>query len=89
MFLTCIGLSSFFNLNTYFLANSELITSSIALLSNNTFTVILSYVSILSSPIFTITFLNSFLSVLLTSILVPSDFNVPAFISVANILNLL
>ena len=50
----------FFNLNLYFLANSELITSPIALLSNSISTIISSYISILSKPIFTITSLNMF-----------------------------
>jgi len=47
------------------------------------------YISILSSPIFTITSLNGFFSALLTFILVPSDSDVPAFIPIANTLNLL
>ena len=90
-FLTFIGLSNLFNLKPYFLANSELITSPVALLSNNTSTIIPSYVSILSSPIFTVTSLSVFPSIFLTSIFfsVPSNFNMSAFISVANILNLL
>ena len=46
------------NLNFYFLANSELIISSVPLLSDNTSTVTLSYVSILFRPIFTITSLS-------------------------------
>ena len=50
----------FFNLNFCFLANSKLMTSPVTLLSNNTSTVTLTYVSILSSLIFTITFLNIF-----------------------------
>ena len=41
MFLICIGLSNFFNLNPYFLANSELMTSPVASLSNNASTVFL------------------------------------------------
>jgi len=49
------------NLNFYFLANSELIISSVPPLSNNTSTVTLSYVSILFRPIFTITSLSMFL----------------------------
>ena len=86
-FLTFIGLSNLFNLKPCFLANSELITSSVALLFNNTSTVTLSCVSILSSPIFTVTSHRG-LS-FLVSFLLPSDSNVPAFISVANTLNLL
>ena len=58
IFLTYIGLSIFFNLNLYFLANSKLITNFIAPLSNNTFTVTPSCISILSNPILTVTFLN-------------------------------
>ena len=60
-FLTYIGLSILFNLNPYFLANSELITKPIAPLSNNASTVTSSCGSILSSPIFTITSLSMFL----------------------------
>ena len=60
-FLIYISLSIFFNLNPYFLANSELITNSIALLSNNAFTIISSYILIFFSPIFTITSLSIFL----------------------------
>ena len=48
----------FFKLNPCFLANSELITNSIALLSNNASIITLSCVSILSNPIFTITSLS-------------------------------
>ena len=44
----------------YFLANFKLITNSVVLLSNNASTVIPSCMSILSSLIFTITFLNIF-----------------------------
>ena len=50
-FLTCIGLSNFFNLNPFFLANSELMTNPVAPLSNNASTVIPSCVSSLSNPI--------------------------------------
>ena len=57
-FFTYIGLSIFFNLNLYFLVNSEIMTNSIALLSNNASIVTPSYVSTLSNPIFTITSLN-------------------------------
>ena len=68
MFLTYMGLSIFFNLNPCFLANSKLITSPIAPLSNNASTVISSCVSILSKPIFTVISLNvSFLFVFFTS----------------------
>ena len=59
-FLIYIGLSIFFNLNLYFLINSELITSSIAPLSSNISTVPSSCMSIHSSPIFTMTFLKIF-----------------------------
>ena len=59
MFLTYIGFSIFFNLNPYFLTNSELMISFVALLSNNASTITLSCVSILSSPIFTVTSLRS------------------------------
>ena len=58
-FLTYIGFSIFFNLNPYFLTNSELMTSSVAPLSNNASTITLSCVSILSSLIFTVTSLRS------------------------------
>ena len=60
-FLTYIDLSILFNLNSYFLANSELITKPIVPLSNNASTVTSSCGSILSSPIFTITSLSMFL----------------------------
>ena len=50
-----MGLFIFFSLNPCFLANSKLIISSVALLSNNASTVIPSCVSILSSSIFTVT----------------------------------
>ena len=88
-FLIFMGLFNFFSLKPCFLANSELITSPIVPLSNNTSTVIPSCVSTLSSPIFTITFLKSLPSALPTLLSVPFSFNVLAFIPVANILNLL
>ena len=90
-FLTFIGLSSFFNLKSCFLANSKLITNPVTPLSNSASTIIPSYVSILSNPIFTVTSLNVFSPTFLTfiSFLVPSDSDISAFISVANILNLL
>ena len=56
--LTYIGLSIFFSLNLYFLTNSELITNSMTLLSNNVSTITPSCISILSSLIFTITSFN-------------------------------
>ena len=49
-----------FNLNPYFLTNSKLINNPITLLSNSTSTIILSCISILSSLIFTLNFLNIF-----------------------------
>ena len=55
-----MGFSIFFNLNLCFFINSELITSSVAPLFNSTSTVIPSYISTLSKPIFTITFLSLF-----------------------------
>ena len=58
IFLTYIGLSIFFSLNSYFLVNSKLITSPVALLFNNASTITPSCVSILSKPIFTVTSLN-------------------------------
>jgi len=57
-FLTYIGLLIFFSLNSYFLANSKLMTSSVAPLSSSASTIIPSYVLILSNLIFTVTFLN-------------------------------
>ena len=48
----------FYSLNPCFLANFKLITSSIALLFNNTSTVTPSCLSILSKPIFTVTSFN-------------------------------
>ena len=87
-FLTFISLSNFFDLNPCFLMNSELITNPVTLLSNNASTVTLSYVSILSSPIFTVTSLNNFLSTFLTLSSFSSDLGVSVFISVANILYL-
>ena len=57
-FLIYIGFSIFFNLNLCFLTNSKLITSSVAPLSNNASTMIPSCISILSSPIFTVTSLK-------------------------------
>ena len=57
-FLTYMDLSNFFNLNPCFLVNFKLITNYIALLSNNVSTVIPSCISILSKPIFTVTFLK-------------------------------
>ena len=57
-FLMYIGFSIFFNLNSCFLENSELITNPIALLSNSTPTVTPSYILILSKLIFTITSLS-------------------------------
>jgi len=51
----------FFNLNPYFYVNSKLITKPIIPLSNNISMVTPSCVLILSSPIFTVTFLNKFL----------------------------
>ena len=59
-FLTYIGFSIFFNLNSYFLTNSKLIASPIILLSNNASTIIPSCISILSSSIFTVTSLKRF-----------------------------
>ena len=49
----------FFNLNFFSLTYSELITKPIALLSNKVSTVISSYISIFSNPIFTVTFFNN------------------------------
>ena len=57
-FLTYMGFSIFFNLNSCFLTNSKLIASLIVLLSNNASTIILSCISILSSSIFTVTSLK-------------------------------
>ena len=88
-FLIFIGLSNFFNLNPCFYANSKLITSPVALLSNNASTIISFYISILSNPIFTVISLKGFVSTFFTSFLIPSDSEVPAFISIASILNLL
>ena len=88
MFLTYIGLSNYFNLNLYFLANSELIMSPVAPLSSNASTIIPSCISILSNLIFTVTSLEGFLFSFLTYFL-PSDSNAPGFISVANTLYLL
>jgi len=51
----------FFSLNSCFLVNSKLITNSVTPLFNNTFTIIPSYLSILSSPIFIVTFLVALL----------------------------
>jgi len=56
-----ISFSIFFNLDPYFLVNSELITKPIILLFNNTSTVTPSHKLILLSPIFTITFFKRFL----------------------------
>ena len=53
-----LGLSIFFNLNFYFLINSELITNLITPLSNNVSTIIPFCILILSNLIFTITFLS-------------------------------
>ena len=53
-----LGLSIFFNLNFYFLINSELITNLITPLSNNASTIIPFCILILSNLIFTITFLS-------------------------------
>ena len=58
MFLTYIGLSIFFSLKPYFLANSKLMTSPVAPLFNRASTITPSCISILSSPIFTVTSLN-------------------------------
>ena len=57
-FLTYIRFFVFFNLNLCFLANSELITNPIALLSNSVSSVTPSCVSTLSGPIFTMTSLS-------------------------------
>ena len=54
-----ISLSIFFNLNSFSLANSELITNPIVLLYNKASTIIHSCVSIFSSPIFTVTSLSN------------------------------
>ena len=92
IFLIYIGLSIFLNLNFCFLKNSKLITNSVALLSNSTSTIIPSYVSTLSSLIFTITSLNNFSFAFLTSFffsLILSKSNISTFISLASILNLL
>ena len=56
-----MGLSIFFSLNPCFLPNSELITTSVAPLSSSASTVILFCLSTLSSLIFTITSLSTFL----------------------------
>jgi len=66
-------------------------TKSVAPLSNNTSTMIPSYVSILSNPIFTVTSLNHPSAAFLTSIpfLIPSDSDTPTSISLASTLNLL
>ena len=57
-FLTYIGLSIFFNLNSYFLTNFKLITNPVASLSKNAFTITPFCISTLSSPIFTVTSLK-------------------------------
>ena len=59
-FLTYIGLSIFFNLNSYFLTNFKLITNPVAPLSKNAFTITPFCISTLSSPIFTVTPLRRF-----------------------------
>ena len=82
----CHNISNFFNLNSCFLTNSELITNSVTPLSNNASTVTLSYVSILSSPIFTVTSLNVFPSIFLTPSSFSSDLGASVFILVANTL---
>ena len=87
IFLTFIGLSNLFSLKSYFLANSELLTSPVAPLSSNTSTVIPSCISTLSSPIFTVTSHRGL--PFLVSFWFFSNSNIPAFISVANTLNLL
>ena len=48
------------NLNLCFLANFELITELVALLFNNVSTITSTCISIISNPIFTVTFLNIF-----------------------------
>ena len=58
IFLMYIGLFIFFNLNPYFLANFKLITNLVILLSNNTSTITSSCISIIFSPIFTVTSFN-------------------------------
>ena len=74
-----MDLSILFNLKSYFLVNSKLITILVILLFNNASTVTSSCMLIISSPIFTITSLKSF-----------SDFEIPTFIMwLASILNLL
>ena len=59
-FLIYISFFIFFNLNSYFLANSKLITNPVILLSNNISTVTSFCVLIISNPIFTVTSLNRF-----------------------------
>ena len=53
-----MGLSIFFSLNLYFLANFELVTNSVTLLFNDASTITPFCISILLSPIFTVTFLS-------------------------------
>jgi len=76
-----ISFSIFFSLNFCFLVNSELITSFITLLSKNASTIILSYVLILSSFIFIVTFLNMSLLFRLQP-----DIFFTIFLSIANLL---
>jgi len=81
-----MGLLIFFSLNPCFLANSKLITSPVAPLSNNASTITPSYVSIFSSPIFTVISLNvssPFAFLISTSFfLVPFKSDVPTSIFV-------
>ena len=70
----------FFSLNPCFLVNSKLITNSVTPLFNNTFTIIPSYLSILSSPIFIVTSLsNSSSAFFLSPLLFPSCFTFSSF----------
>jgi len=60
MFLIYISLSIFLKLNHCFLVNLELITNSIAPLSNSNFTAISFYISIPSKPTYTVTSFRGF-----------------------------
>ena len=78
IFLTIIGLSNFYSLNSYFAAIFQSINSPIASLSRSAFTIMPSYVSTFSIPISIYTSL-SILNILLTSLAIPSAYALPCY----------
>ena len=75
--------SSFFFLNLFFFVNFEFITNPVTLLSNNSFTIILSLLSFCFNPILTITSLNIFFFFSFLELLVPPVRQLSAYVVIS------